>query len=81
MGVAAPLFLPRWLVHWGAVVLFIFYGITMLWKAQFMSDQVSEELEEVEAGAYTRPLLSSTSAVLATETVQLPSISPKECVR
>jgi len=48
MGVAAPLFLPRWLVHWGAVVLFIFYGITMLYKAQFMSDKVSEELEEVE---------------------------------
>jgi putative Ca2+/H+ antiporter (TMEM165/GDT1 family) len=48
MGVAAPMFLPRWLVHWGAVVLFIFYGITMLYGAQFMSDQVSEELEEVE---------------------------------
>ena len=48
MGVAAPLFLPRWLVHWGAVVLFIFYGVTMLYNAQFMSDQVSEELEEVE---------------------------------
>lgn len=48
MGVAAPMFLPRWLVHWGAVVLFIFYGVTMLYNAQFMSDQVSEELEEVE---------------------------------
>ena len=48
MGVAAPMFLPRWLVHWGAVVLFLFYGVTMLYNAQFMSDQVSEELEEVE---------------------------------
>ena len=48
MGVAAPMFLPRWVVHWGAVVLFLFYGVTMLYNAQFMSDQVSEELEEVE---------------------------------
>ena len=48
MGVAAPMFLPKWIVHWGAVVLFLFYGVTMLYNAQFMSDQVSEELEEVE---------------------------------
>jgi len=48
LGVAAPMFLPRWFVHWAAVILFLGYGVTMLYNSQFMSDDVSEEFEEVE---------------------------------
>ena len=48
LGVAAPMFLPRWFVHWAAVILFLGYGVTMLYNSQFMSDKVSEEFEEVE---------------------------------
>ena len=48
LGVAAPMLLPRWFVHWAAVILFLGYGVTMLYNSQFMSDDVSEEFEEVE---------------------------------
>ena len=40
LGVAAPMFLPRWFVHWAAVILFLGYGATMLYNSQFMSDNV-----------------------------------------
>ena len=39
LGVAAPMFLPRWFVHWAAVILFLGYGVTMLYNSQFMSDE------------------------------------------
>jgi putative Ca2+/H+ antiporter (TMEM165/GDT1 family)/methyl-accepting chemotaxis protein len=48
LGVAAPMFLPRWFVHWAAVILFLGYGVSMLYNSQFLSDEVSEEFEEVE---------------------------------
>jgi len=48
LGIAAPMFLPRWFIHWAAVTLFLGYGVSMLHNSQFLSDKVSEEFEEVE---------------------------------
>lgn len=50
LGVAAPLLMPRSLTHWAGAVLFVGFGLQLLWKAYQMppSEGTAEELEEVE---------------------------------
>lgn len=50
LGVAAPLLMPRSLTHWAGAVLFLGFGLQLLWKAYQMKpvEGTAEELEEVE---------------------------------
>lgn len=50
LGVAAPLLMPRSLTHWAGAVLFVGFGVQLLWKAYNMKavEGTAEELEEVE---------------------------------
>lgn len=50
LGVAAPLLLPRSFTHWAGAILFLGFGVQLLWKAYGMKPQegTAEELEEVE---------------------------------
>jgi Ca2+/H+ antiporter, TMEM165/GDT1 family len=48
IGIEAAAVIPRAYVHYGSILLFLFYAFWMLWSAKDMVDKPSEELKEVE---------------------------------
>jgi Ca2+/H+ antiporter, TMEM165/GDT1 family len=48
MGYTLPSLLPRFYTHYISAVLFVYFGIKLLYDAYNMSNEVSNELQEVE---------------------------------